>query len=378
MNDLVRGDVADGFGALADEFRRIAAESGESGSAFAVQVDGQTVVDLQAGWADAAHRSEWGRATIAPMFSGTKGLVAITMLRLVEAGLLDLDRPVADYWPEYAAEGKGATLVRHVVSHRAGVPGVRVPLEPADILDDVAMAERVAAEPPILAPGSAVVYHPFTFGWLCGELVRRIDGRSIARYIDDEITGPLRLRTWVGLPPELDSDVAELVFDPPAAAEALGVRAQDTLARATVFNPLLPQQWWNSPAFRAAVIPGANGISDATSMARLYGDLVASVPAFGLLTAATLELGTTEHGAGIDALMGAYSVFGVGFQLPNGTDYFGGVADAFGHGGVGGGRHGGWKSSRVGFSYLPGYVRDGARDDRAERLLRQLARLVDA
>jgi CubicO group peptidase (beta-lactamase class C family) len=373
----VSGTTEPGFEEIRTLFEQIAREPGESGSAFAATVDGRPVLDLYAGFADAAHSRLRTPRTLGPMFSGTKGVVAIALLQLIERGELDLERPVRDYWPEFATGGKETTLVRHLVAHQAGVPGLRGALEPDDLLDDAAMAARVAAEPAILAPGSAVVYHPFTFGWMCGEIIRRIDGRSAGRYIAEEIATPLGLRMWVGLPEAEEDDVVELVFDPPGAVAALGPRATDTLA-ASILNPSLPQQWWNSRGFRAAEIPGANGITDALSMARLYGALVAERPERRLLGDAALALGTTRQSAGIDALMGAYSVFGVGFQLDNGTDYFGGVADAFGHGGVGGGRHGGWRSSRVGFSYLPGYVRDGARDDRAPRLLSALARAVGA
>jgi CubicO group peptidase (beta-lactamase class C family) len=368
----VDGFTSRKYASIVGVFRQLAEEDGGVGSSFAVVQDGELVVNLWAGMASRERGVPWTASTIAPMFSGTKGLVALAVARLVEEGRLELDKPVAQYWPEFGTSGKADLLVAHALSHRAGIPGIRQRLDPDDLLDEDRMVAAVAFEAPMLAPGSAVTYHPFTFGWICAGLVRCVTGGSIGNYITRSITGPLGLQTWIGLPEEQESRVATLEFDPPGSLDALGVRATDTLVRATLANPVLPQQWWNSRPFRAASIPGANGITDAASMARLYGTLVSNAGP-EIIDRSTLDLATRPLVDGIDALSGDRTVFGVGFQLDNGSDYFGGVRDAFGHGGVGGGRHGAWRARRTGFSYLPGFVRDGASDSRARRLLSALA-----
>src|SRR3990172_6048230 len=172
--------------ALAENF----ATHGEVGAALAVMVDGEMVVDLWAGHAAAAQSRAWERDTLVNVYSTTKGMTALCAHRLIERGALALDAPVARYWPEFAQRGKGAIPVRWLLSHRAGLPALREPLAPEALYDWDAMSSALAAAEPCVAPGQ-LSYHPVTFGWLVGELVRRVDGRSLGRLFLYEISQPL-------------------------------------------------------------------------------------------------------------------------------------------------------------------------------------------
>src|SRR2546423_3518097 len=185
-SDYPRVHVTSGFEPVAAAF--------ESGS-FAASVDGELVVDLG------------GRDDVVLVFSGTKGLVAVCVLKLIEAGRLALEDPVAAYWPGFSSAD---VLVRHVVSHTAGLPGIVPPPGLEDILEDKQMEGRVAAQPPFWPPGERLAYHALTYGWLCGGLVRRVDGRSVGRFFAEEVADPLGPELWIGLPAEIEPRVAEL------------------------------------------------------------------------------------------------------------------------------------------------------------------------
>jgi len=195
-----QGTVAPGFEQVAEEFERNLAERGEVGAAFAAYVDGELVVDLWGGLADRQRGIAWRDDTLVGVFSGSKGLVAACLLVLIERGLLELDVPVCRYWPEFAAQGKEGILVRDVVSHRAGLPGLLTAVSLEEATDDVRMAQLVAAQARVVAPEAGARYHAVTFGWLCGELVRRVDGRSVGRFLREEIAdrqeAPPHGRKW--------------------------------------------------------------------------------------------------------------------------------------------------------------------------------------
>jgi CubicO group peptidase (beta-lactamase class C family) len=315
---------------------------------FAATVDGELVVDLGSG------------DDLVPVFSGTKGLVAICLLKLIEEGRLQLERPVARYWPGFA---NGDVLVRHVVSHTAGLPGV-VPIpELEDLLDDERMESRIAAQQPIWPPGERLAYHALTYGWLCGGLLRRIDGRSIGRFFAEEVAQPLGLELWIGLPSELEPRVATLVRDPGYSVSFAG---DDVSLLEAQYGPLLGRFPWNEPAFHAAEIPAANAIGTARSIALLYGRLDR------VLRPETIALGRTELSRGPCAITGYSYAFGVGFELQTELGTLGPPPGAFGHTGSGGSSHGAWPAERVGFSYVPTELRSFEDDGRARRVLAAL------
>ena len=187
------------------------ARYGEVGAAVAVTIDGRPVVDLWAGHADAARTRRWARDTIVNIASATKGLTAICAHRLADRGLLDLDAPVAAYWPEFAQAGKAAIPVHLLLSHRAGLPAIDAPLPTEALYAWDTMTRALAAQAPWWEPGTRHGYHAFTFGWLVGEVVRRITGKSLGRYWREEVAGPLGIDCHIGLAAEDDARVAEFI-----------------------------------------------------------------------------------------------------------------------------------------------------------------------
>lgn len=372
----VSGFVSEGFEAVADAFRENFDQRHDLGAAFAAVVDGRPVIDLWGGIADAESGRPWRADTLQLVFSGTKGFVAICLLMLIERGQLDLDAPVARYWPEFAAAGKEGVLVRHVVSHQAGLPAIDVRVGLDEIPDDVLMAGLLAEKEPVWGAGEAICYHGLTYGWLCGELVRRVDGRSVGRFFAEEIAAPLGLELWIGLAEELEPRVTTLRRVP---GEPLRFRPdvppelRRALNRPEIWEEPLP---WNTRAYHAAEIPGAGAIGTARAIARLYGCLARGGELDGvrLLFPETIELGRATLARGEDAAYGDESHFGVGFQLQTDFRTLGPPDDAFGHGGAGGSVHGAWRTERVGFSYAMNEMRDAG--ERSEALLSALHRAL--
>ena len=338
--------IAPGFEGVAEEFER----SG-GGAAFAAVVDGETVVDLTSGVDEDA---------LFLIFSGTKGLVAVCMLLLIERGELELDAPVGRYWPGF----HHTVLVRHVVSHTAGLPGLRRGFHVAELLDGRARAAELAAEPLFWPAGSRLAYHALTYGWLCDELVRRVDGRSVGRFFADEVAAPLDLELWIGLPPEQEHRVAELRRGEGYGITYLGDGPEPLLV--ALYGDLLSESPWNDPALHRAEIPGVNAIGTARSIARLYGNLDR------VLAPETVRLGRSELSRDLCAVTRRPYAYGVGFELQTGLRRFGPPDDAFGHTGSGGSVHGAWPGDRVGFSYAMTELRLEAEDDRGNRLLAAL------
>jgi CubicO group peptidase (beta-lactamase class C family) len=292
------------------------------------------------------------------------------MLLLVERGALELDAPVARYWPEFAVGGKGSITVRQVVSHMAALPGLRDGFTMDDLLEPVRMEDRIAAEAPFWEPGTQVAYHALTYGWLCDGLARRVDGRGIGRIFADEVAAPLGFDLWIGLPEAQEERVARLMPAPDYGITYLGDEPEPLLA--AVYGSIASGQVrWNEPELHRAEVPGANAIGDARSLARLYGCLgVGGAP---LLREETVRLGRSELSRGTCAITRRPYAFGVGFELQTELMSFGPAPDAFGHTGSGGSVHGCWPEQRVGFSFAMNELRPEARDDRARRLLAALA-----
>lgn len=374
----VGGFVAPGFEAVREAFVDNLRERGELGAAFAVTRGGEPVVDLWGGVADRATGRPWQRDTLQVIFSGTKGLVALSLLMLVDRGVLEIDAPVARYWPEFAAHGKGHIRVCDVASHRASLPGVREALAQDDILDDRRMAALLADQPAESDPRAASAYHALTYGWLCGELLRRVDGRSVGRFFADEVAAPLELELWIGLPETLEPRVSQLAYARDWGSRSWSaeeIAADELLNRAVNNPPLFPSGLipWNEPRWHRAEVPGAGGIGSARSLARLYACLAGGGALDGvqLLSASTLARGRQTLSRRWDPLARADQVFGFGFELQTASLPFGPTPDAFGHRGAGGSTHCAWPSLRAGVSYAMNLMRDDADvDPRAQALLR--------
>lgn len=366
----VEGAVSPGFERVATAFRENFLIRGELGAAFAAYCGEELIVDLWGGVADRDSARPWRRDTIQTIFSGTKGLVTTALLLLIEPGLLALDDPVCRYWPEF---GKPDISVRDVVSHRARLPGIDVPVSHDDFLDGAHMAELLARQQRSTDPRAEFCYHPMTWGWLCGEIVRRIDGRDVGTFFAEEIARPLGLDIWIGLPEPEEPRVATLELGRtwPAAPFLDPERFnRDPFLYSVWGNPpvILREGFpWNSRAFRAAAIPAAGAVATARSMAKLYANLGR------LLSERTLALARTPLAEGRDPTLDQEYRFGIGFQLATARGLLGPEPTAFGHPGAGGSVHGCWPNESVGFSYATNLLRDDeASDTRAAALLRAL------
>jgi CubicO group peptidase (beta-lactamase class C family) len=381
-SDAVQGFVAAGFEAVAEEFRRNLTERGDSGAAFAAFAGGRLVVDLWGGLAAPERPRAWERNTIAAIFSGTKGLLATGLLVLVERGSLELDQPVCVYWPEFAAQGKSDVLVRHLVSHQAGLPGITTAVSAREATDASRMAQLLASQATIHRPGSRFYYHALTFGWLCGELIRRVDGRGAGRFFAEEVAGPLGLDAWIGLPEEQEGRVATMRSDAGFGSRKPGQEGSQT-------DPVAWSIWENPRRFeagslavnarfwRAAEVPASNGIASARAIARLYGCLArgGEIDGTRLLLPATLELGRQRLTQDVEPYLQKPMAFGVGFELQTVRQPFGPATTAFGHSGAGGSVHGAWPDLQTGFSYLTNTLRELPHaDPRSDSLLRSLYR----
>jgi CubicO group peptidase (beta-lactamase class C family) len=386
--DTINGFVAPGFERVAEEFATNFRERGEVGAAFAASLRGVPVVDLWGGVADRRTERAWSRDTLQLIFSGTKGLVAASMLVLVDRGLLDPGAPVCAYWPEFAAEGKDTITVAEAMSHRARLPSLTQPTRVHDLLDDERMAAVLAQQRPSDDPRAAAAYHALTFGWICGELVRRVTGRSVGRFFAEELAGPLGLDAWIGLPQDLEHRVSHITYgsnwEPAAAGYEPSVVQSDPLLATVLDNPAVfpdGNLYWNDPAFHAAEIPAINAIATARALARLYDCLAAggTIGNVTILEAATVATARRELVRFRDPFFGEPMAYGFGFQLQTELHRFGEPADAFGHGGAGGSMHGAWPGLGVGFSYIMNELRhEPVVEPRSVRLLAALHQAVTA
>lgn len=330
-------------------------EHGELGAALAVTIDGRAVVDLWAGWADAARTRPWRRETLVNVFSVGKAIAALCLLMLVERERVDVDGPVAEHWPEFAAAGKGEITVRMLLGHRAGLPAIRRPLPPLGMYDWQLMTSALAAEEPWWEPGSTHGYHVNTFGFLVGELVRRLSGQGIGAFLHAAISEPLGADFHFGLAPGEDKRVAEYLF--PEMRREFVDDETVSMVRNAYLNPLGLSGFGvvNTRAWRAAELPSANGHSTARAVARIYSALSAggTIDGVRLLDPGTLELATTEVSNGLDAVLDRPSRFGLGFQLTQPERPLGPSPRSFGHFGAGGSLGFADPDEQLAFAYTP-------------------------
>ncbi|MGN9763267.1 serine hydrolase domain-containing protein [Streptomyces sp. SD31] len=340
----VHGHCDPRFAAVRTAFEANFRERGELGAAVAVTVAGETVVDLWGGWADAAYSRPWERETLVNVWSTTKGPTALCAHILADRGLIDFDAPVAAYWPEFAAAGKEQILVRHLLSHRAGLSGLREPHSLQQLCDWELTTQRLAAMEPWWAPGTQSGYHAFTYGFLVGEVVRRVSGLLPGAFLEREVTGPLGIDFAIGLPEKDSPRAAELVQPPVAtSSEQAATFSQLTpAALAAVANPAVGAPQTNSPEWRAAEIPAANGHGTARAVAALYGIFAGrgSYDGHRVLSPEAAERVREGQGRCRDLVLGAglgretEVALGLWLSGPNGS--YGPNPRAFGHDGFGG------------------------------------------
>lgn len=270
MADGEVGGIADEkFAAVREKFAQNLADGTDIGASFCVTRDGETVIDLWGGWADEERTRPWKKDTIVNVYSTTKTMTALIALWLADQGKLDFDAPVAEYWPEFAANGKDAIKVSHLMSHSAGLSGWTEPLDKHDLYDWDKATRLLAAQAPLWEPGTAPGYHAITQGYLVGEVIRQVDGRSVGTVFREEFAEPLGADFHIGLPASEDHRVAKL--KPPSAG--LGSGNQNEIQKKTLTNPPVDVTETYTRAWRGAEIPAAGGTGNARSVARVQAIL---------------------------------------------------------------------------------------------------------
>ncbi len=375
----IGGTVEPGFEGVAEAFRANFEVHGEVGAGTAVYVGGRKVVDLWGGVADREAGTPYTEDSLQLVFSTTKGATAACANLLAQRGELDVDAPVAEYWPEFKAVGKADIPVRWLLCHKAGLPYVDATLTLDEALAWDPVIRALEEQAPVWEPGTAHGYHATTYGWLVGEVVRRISGKSLGTFFHDEIAEPLGLEFWIGLPDDQQARVAPLVqwgggsltdAQDPAMAELIRqFMGPDTMlgkalgAPSFVFNEA--EGGFNNPAIRAAEIPAANGVTNARSLARFYAGLTGTVeggPAEPLLGAEQVAKASELQTSGPDKCLMFETTFGLGFFTSSLFAPYGG-ARSFGHTGAGGSvgftdpEHG------IGFGYVMNKMLQGLNGD---------------
>jgi CubicO group peptidase (beta-lactamase class C family) len=382
-----------GYGAVADEFAANFSQRGELGAAVTLFVDGRMVVDLWGGVADRETGRPWSKDTVAVVFSCTKGVVALCVATLVERGLIELDAPVARYWPEFGQGGKRDITVRCLLSHRAGLPVVDRALTLQDVLSWTPVVHALEEQVPLWTPGSAYAYHALTYGWLAGELIRRVTGHTPGSYFRQRFVLPLHLNTWIGFPRDQMDRLARLAPHPVRPDEACGIgpvsafqpspMVADVPTRAVTMNGAIPfpglggEETFNDASVLAAEIPGANGVSTARGLAKLYAAAVGGVAGAEPLAHATITDFIKLQSVGLPWVGGPNGglSWGSGFMLdsPPARPMLG--PRSFGHDGASGSLAFGDDEHRVGFGYINNSFVD-APDTRANVLTAAVRRCL--
>lgn len=400
MSHLVSGEYAPHMQPVIDKFADHLRSTPWGGASLAVYQAGSPVIDVWGGIADVSTGRSWSQDTTTLMYSCSKSLAAIVVLRLAEQGLIDLDAPVATYWPEFAQHGKDEATVRDVMSHRAGVPLVDASLTLDEVLEGRALVDALAAQPPLWKPGKAHAYHAITIGALLGEIVLRAAGKSLGTVLREDLAEPLALDLWIGLPDEEQDRVALILpSDVTAVSDATldlvraMIEEDDRALRALTLNGAVPiplpgvtlENAWNLPELRAAELPAGNAVSTARSLAKLHAGLVGSIADEAsandqpLLSVETLDDATRPLSSGAPAVgpqIPPYPVWGSAFMLPSELRPMLGPT-SFGHDGAAGALCFADRESQVGFAFLPS-VFGNAPDARVNVLVNELKRCLAA
>ncbi|WP_448453018.1 serine hydrolase domain-containing protein [Mycolicibacterium phlei] len=385
--ELIGGDVDEGYGKVADAFRRNFARGREVGAAVAVYREGCKVVDLWGGHRDAVRRSPWAADTLVNVFSTTKGVASLAIALAVSRGLLDYDAPVADYWPDFAQAGKEAVTVRQLCSHQAGLAAIDPPLSLSEIADPDVLAARIARQAPAWEPGTRHGYHALTLGWYQSALIRQVDPqrRTLGRFLADEIATPLGLECYIGLPQSVDRErIARLV--PGRRREqllhlhevsprfvlamlnrkSLAARALEILPRAADVRV------FTSEEYQRVEMPAANGNATARAIAKLYGAAVTGELGLTREVRDTLEAPAVAPTNGVrDVVMQLDVSYSLGFGKPTSTFVFGSSGRAFGWPGAGGSFGFADPDTGIGYAYVMNKMGYRPFSDDRELALRQ-------
>ena len=330
----IRGVCPPRFDAVRETFAANFAEGRELGARFALAIDGEIVIDLMGGWADRAMSRPFAEDTLTPVFSTTKAMASLMIARLVGQGRLDYAARVAEIWPAFGAARKGDLTIEQVVSHQAGLCGLEGPMTPADWFDWDGVCERLAAMTPLWPPATASGYHPVTFGYLAGEIFRRVDGRTLGTALREDIAGPFGLDLWIGLPDSGHGRCAQ-VRRPPAMPDLGEITEPKRLAFLTK---------WATPGGvdeargRRAEIPSTNGHATAPALTRLMAILADDgwLDGESVLRPGMAAEAGRERIAGCDLVLPYDMAWGAGFIRNDGLWIYGPGRETFGHSGWGG------------------------------------------
>ena len=402
---MISGFAAEGFEGVREQFEKNFVKRGEVGGSVAVVRDGEYLVDLWGGWASDSRTRPWEADTIVNVWSTTKGLVAMCAHILIDRRQLELDMPVASYWPEFAQAGKEDITVRQLLSHRSGLMGWEEPIPPEDMFNWEKLCEMLAATEPFWEPGTASGYHMRTFGHLVGEVVRRIDGRPIGQFLREEISEPLQADLFIGVSEEDHHRVADLSHIPPdggtadstdmslnIASESADEAADETADSDSEFaftdrmirslsGPEIGLERANSAEWRCGAFPSSNGHANARGIAAAYGTIAAG-GVFGetrIFSPAAAERMREAQPTGRDKIIGAVSpqtTWGMGFMV-NTPPAYGPNPRAFHHGGIGGSLGFCDPDAGFGFGYAMNAMGSPLEDRRAFSLLNAVYKSLD-
>ena len=313
----VQGHCDDRFEPLRQRFAALLANGDDLGASLAVTIDGAFVVDLWGGFADAARTRPWQRDTLTHVWSTTKTMTSLCALVLAERGELDLDAPVARYWPEFGAAGKGAVLVRHLLGHTSGVSGWAQPVTAADLCDWERSTALLAAQAPWWPAGTASGYHALNYGHLVGEVIRRISGLKPGQFLAEHIAGPLHADFHIGLPRSEADRVARVLPPPPLPIDMAALDRDGPMFK-TLTNPLPDATASHGDAWCEADIGAANGHGHARSVARIQSLVACSGELDGvrLLSPRTIARIFETQADGPDLVLGVPIKMGLGYGLP--------------------------------------------------------------
>jgi CubicO group peptidase (beta-lactamase class C family) len=345
----VHGDVEGGYGPVVDEFARNFVERSDVGSGCTVYVDGRKVVDIWAGIADRRTGAPWTAHTAAVIFSCTKGVMAICAYLLVQNGVLDLDRPIADYWPEFGQAGKQDITLRQAMSHRAGLSYLDRDLTLADVAAWHPVIRAIEEQAPHSSPAEGWTYHAVTYGWIVGEVIRRVTGLTPGTWFRRHLADPLDLDAWIGVPedergkvawmePPLPDDDSEFARGFASLAGSRMVQRAMSMGSAFPFPAADGRVTFNDPRIQAAEVPGAGGVASPGALARLYAACISGIDGPPLLTPATIADASRVQSSGrqLTGQPDDGARWGTGFQVssPPAQPMLG--PRSFGHTGAGG------------------------------------------
>ena len=377
----IDGHVSPGWEPVREAFLCNFDSGNELGAGVAVYSGAECVVDLWGGVADTRSNAAWERDTAVPVFSTTKGAAAICAHMLVERGDLDLDVPVADYWPEFAAAGKSRVPVRWLLTHQVGLPYVDKDLTFEDLRAGEPVVRALEEQAPLWEPGSAVAYHAVTFGHLVGELVRRVTGRTLGTFFDEEVVGPLGLNARIGLAEDEELSLAHVERVRHELPETIAglPGAFDSFVRSITLGHALPFELvtglpgdFNDRRLLAVELGGSGMVADARSLARLYAAAVGEIDGIRLLSEETVRRASVVQTRdvpyfGLPEALGAFHLmdFGLGFMAAPVKEGW----TALGHGGAGGSLAFGALEAGVGFGYVMNRMDAVAPDTRSASLV---------